>query len=315
MYLADCLNSIVNQTYKHFELILINDCSTDNSMEIIQQFEKNNPNINLKIISHTQNSGQSVARNNGIKHASGKYLLFIDSDDSLMPNTLSHMVSLAEKNDLQLVIGENYIINGDKKKYISVDFDENIITNNTKVLNYFVNNRWYNPPWNKLLRTDFVIKNNLFFKEGYIFEDELWSFILATKIERMGVVREPLYNYYIRPNSTMTNNQNSRRWFGLLKILPFMKNHIFVNNLQKDLDVSKFFLFKLIVTLNGLKNSNAINFKIYKQIKQLNYISFNDLFKNKYIKRNEYLCYLHLSMPSYLGYAYYKCTELYYKYR
>lgn len=314
-YIIPCLDSVYNQTYKDFEVILVDDCGIDNSMDIILQYLTPEKLQKTKIIHHEKNKGQSVARNNGIKQAKGKYILFIDSDDTISSNSLSQMINLAETNELQLVLGENYITKGKEKKHISVSFNEDIITNNTTALNYFVNNRWYNPPWNKLLRKDFILKNNIFFKEGYIFEDELWSFILATKVERMGVVRKPLYNYYIRPNSTMTNNQNSRRWFGLLKILPFMKEHIFANNLQEDLDVSKFFLFKLIVILNGLKNYNSINYIIYKQIKKLNYINLNNLYNNKYIKRNEYLCYLHLSLPSVLGYIYYKCIELFYKYR
>ena len=139
--------------------------------------------------------------------------------------------------------------------------------------------------------------------------------MLATKVERMGVVRTPLYNYYIRPNSIMSSNIKNKRWLGFLKILPFIKQHIIQENLVNNLDVNKFFLFKLIVTLNGLQHSKAINYDIYKQIKELNYISLKELLKNKYISKNEYLCYLHLELPPYFDYFYYKCIELYYKYR
>lgn len=314
-YIIPCLDSVYNQTYKDFEVILVDDCGIDNSMDIILQYLTPEKLQKTKIIHHNKNKGLSAARNTGIKNATGQYILFLDSDDSISLNALNLMVNLAETNNLQLVIGENYIINKTEKKYINIKFKENIITNNTTAFNYYISNKWYNTAWNKLLQTKFIINNALYFKEGFIYEDELWSFMLATKVERIGVIREPLYNYFIRPNSIMTSNQKSRRWFGLLKILPFIKEHIFHEKLSENLKVNKFFLFKLIVSLNGLKAYNNINYKIYKQIKELNYVNIKDLYKNKHISPKEYLCYLHLSLPSALGYIYYKCTELYYKYR
>lgn len=314
-YIISCLDSVYNQTYQNLEVILVDDCGTDNSMEIVNQYLTPEKLGYTKIIHHVENRGLSAARNTGIKNATGKYILFIDSDDTISINAVSHMINLAESNNLQLVIGENYIINGEEKKYLHIECKENIITNNANALNYYINNKWYNTAWNKLLLTELIKNNDLYFKEGYIYEDELWSFILATKVNRMGVIREPLYNYFIRPNSIMSSNKNSRRWLGFLKVLPFMKEHIFKENLSNNIDVCKFYLFKLIVTLNGLQHSKAINYDIYKQIKELNYISLKELLKNKYISKNEYLCYLHLELPPHFDYFYYKCIELYYKYR
>lgn len=314
-YIVSCLDSIYHQTYQNLEVILVDDCGTDNSMEIINQYLTPEMRQVTKVVHHEKNRGLSAARNTGIEHATGKYLLFVDSDDSISLNAISLMVKMAEENNLQLVLGEYYKINEEKKKYIQVDLKENLITDNETALNQYANLKWYNIACNKLLLTDFVRNNELYFKEGYIFEDELWSFMLATKVERMGVVREALYNYYTRPNSIMDLNKGSRRWLGFLKILPLIKEHIFNENLCNNQSVSRFFLLKLIVTLGGLKKSDAINYDIYKQIKNINYIKLFDLYKSNQISKDEYLCYLHLELPPYIDYFYYKCIELYYKYR
>lgn len=314
-YIIQCLDSIYQQTYQNLEVILVNDCGTDNSMEIIEQYLTPEMRQVTKVVHHEKNRGLSAARNTGIEHATGKYLLFVDSDDSISLNALSLMINMAEENNLQLVLGEYYKINEEKKKYIQVDLKENLITDNETALNQYANLKWYNIACNKLLLTDFVRNNELYFKEGYIFEDELWSFMLATKVERMGVVREALYNYYARPNSIMDSNRGSRRWLKFLKLLPFIKEYIFKEKLQTHPSVSRFFLLKLIVTLGGLKKSDAFNYDIYKQIKNINYIKLIDLYKSNQISKNEYLCYLHLELPPYFDYFYYKCIELYYKYR
>lgn len=314
-YIVSCLDSIYHQTYQNLEVILVDDCGTDNSMEIIEQYLTPEMRQVTKVVHHEKNRGLSAARNTGIEHATGKYLLFVDSDDSISLNALSLMINMAEENNLQLVIGEYYKINEEKKKYIQVDLKENLITDNETALNQYANLKWYNIACNKLLLTDFVKSNNLYFKEGYIFEDELWGFMLATKVKRMGVIREPLYNYYTRPNSIMDLNKGSRRWLGFLKILPLIKEYIFNENLCKNQSVSRFFLLKIIVTLNGLQKFNAVNYKTYKKIKELNYINLNNLYQNKHITHNEYWCYLHLSLPHFIDFLYYKCTILYYKYR
>lgn len=314
-YIASCLDSVYHQTHQNLEVILVDDCGTDNSMEIVNQYLTPDKLQITKIIHHEKNRGLSAARNTGIEYATGKYISFVDSDDTIALNAFSLMVELAEKNELQLVIGEYDTITKEATKYVKVDFEENIITDNKTILNHYTNLRWYILACNKLLRTDFIRENNLYFKEGYIFEDEFWNLMLVTKTQRMGVIREALYHYYIRPNSIMERNRGSLRWFGFLKILHLMKEYIIQENLYNHLNLGKFFLYKLIITLNGLRKFNALNYSFYKEVKKLNYINLNDLYRNKLITRNEYICYQHLGFPPYLDYLYFKCTELYYNFR
>lgn len=312
-YISTCLSSIASQTYKNFELLLINDCSTDNTFNIINEYLDEHPINNVNIVTLGQNSGQSTARNMGIRHAKGEYILFMDSDDSISSDCLELMVNKMEEDNVDIVIGENIIQKDDDSKYITVDIEKDYIYGNDKILSLFVNNKWYNPVWNKLIKKEIITKNELFFKDGLIFEDELWSFMLATKVNSMSVIRKPLYTYNIRPNSTMTSNKNAKRWNGFLKILPCMKTYIMENKLESNLEVSRFYLFKLLNILNGLEKESLINYKKYKQIKKLYNSCLYDLKRNKLINLREFVAYLHLSLLNPIGYLYYKTLCLYFR--
>lgn len=311
LYLLDCLDSIIHQTYKFKELILVNDGSTDNSIEIVEQFIIKNRDARIILINLSQNVGQSAARNKGIQSASGKYLLFVDSDDTISLDSVERMVDLAESEQLDMIVGENIII-GEKTRYVKVGFDNEIIRDNVTILRLFAESRWYNPAWNKLVRTDLIRQKNIYFKEGYIFEDELWSFVLAINLHSMGVVRAPLYNYYIRSNSTMANNRNLKRYLGLQKILPEFK--IYINNahLSNDLFVSKFFLMKLVTVINGLETNNYISAKAFRDLRSLNYINLFFLYRKGFLTIKELIAYLYLNLPECISYFYYKMIRFYY---
>src|SRR5690625_3677419 len=99
-YIAECLNSVIRQTYSNIEVIIINDGSNDNSYEIIESYSKKYNN--LKIIDQ-ENKGQSVARNVGLTKAKGKYIYFLDSDDYIKDITIENLVSKMEENNLDLI--------------------------------------------------------------------------------------------------------------------------------------------------------------------------------------------------------------------
>ena len=311
-YIYNCLNSIAKQTYSDYELILVNDCSTDNSLQILEAFQRQHPQLNVSIISLDKNQGQSFARNIGIQNSIGEYILFIDSDDSVSADCLELMINKMEVGHFDMVIGENIIRKDSQDKYISVGFLNDEVYGNKEILNLFLNGQWYNPVWNKLIKKDIITHNNLYFKEGYIFEDELWSFMLATKIESLCVIRKPLYTYFIHQNSTMTSNRSSKRWNGLLKIIPFMKEYIMEHDLKNNLEISRFYLFKLINVLNGLEKEKQVNSKKYKQIHFLWYSSLTSLFKNKMISTQLFFAYFHLSLPYPLSFVYYRIINLYF---
>lgn len=107
-YIKPCINSLLEQNYNHLECLFINDRSTDKSQSIIDEFlEKYNGKIIFRTIFHKENKGLSAARNTGIMNAQGDYILFLDSDDMLLPNALENLIGVAKKFNLpDLVVGD-----------------------------------------------------------------------------------------------------------------------------------------------------------------------------------------------------------------
>ena len=106
-YLAQCLDSVINQTYKNIEIICVNDCSLDNSFKILDEYSKNDKRI--KIINRENNGGLSAARNTGLDNASGKYIYFLDSDDWIDLDYIEKMLNAAIKNEVEVVLNTNII--------------------------------------------------------------------------------------------------------------------------------------------------------------------------------------------------------------
>ena len=96
-YIAETIESVINQTYKNWEMIIIDDCSTDNTKEVVERYQKNHPNIIYKLLD--KKSGAAVARNTAIKMAKGKYIAFLDSDDLWLPEKLEKQIKFMEDNN------------------------------------------------------------------------------------------------------------------------------------------------------------------------------------------------------------------------
>ena len=205
-YLNLCLNSILNQTYIHFELILVNDGSTDNSKEICEEFAKRDSRI--KVVNKI-NGGVSTARNVGIKLAKGDWLLFADADDELYPDSLSNLFNLIE-NNITLIIG-GYTKCNEKGKTLFQNNQKFCYTiNRDEALMYM-----YLPKefpyqgylWNKLFRADIIKDNNLHFDEEIFFnEDRL--FITQYLCKCNGNIKyfsTPVYKYFERNTGAMAS--------------------------------------------------------------------------------------------------------------
>src|SRR5690554_4042262 len=110
-YILRCLDSVKNQTYQNLEIILVNDATPDNSIEIIEKFISENPDLNIKLLHHEKNSGLSVVRNTGIDNSSGKYIYFLDSDDEITEDCIELFVKEIEDKKVQMVLAQNRWIN------------------------------------------------------------------------------------------------------------------------------------------------------------------------------------------------------------
>jgi len=169
-YLVECLDSVLSQLRSDYEVILVNDGSTDGSRAIIDQYCLKYPEL---VIIDKKNEGLSSARNSGMKVARGKYLLFIDGDDLLEPGILEELIGNAESNNADIVVADYYEFEKIEQKRIRYDkslIDSHLIREEDRLNKLFLIDVSF-AVWNKLYRAAFLEKNNLFFLPGYWFED------------------------------------------------------------------------------------------------------------------------------------------------
>ena len=120
-YLAECISSVIEQTYKNWELLLIDDCSTDKSLDIIKSYA--DKDMRIRLITNETNSGPAFSRNRGIENATGDLICFLDSDDYYLPDFLTGMVSAYKNNDVDFVISFFYNKKGSELLGCKLNFD------------------------------------------------------------------------------------------------------------------------------------------------------------------------------------------------
>lgn len=197
-YIQECLDSVIAQTMSDgVECILVDDCGTDNSMNIalsvISDFK--GPII-FRVIHHEHNKGLSAARNTGIREAKGEYIFFIDSDDYITPDCLESLWSLVEKYpNVDLVCG-GYI--GEKWCNFNV-LDKRIkeyVDNKKWILRNSLGSKLFPVvAWNKLYRKELVTENQLYFKEGFIYEDTNYLIKLPYFVNDIAFLKRNTYYY------------------------------------------------------------------------------------------------------------------------
>lgn len=199
-----CLKSVLDQTYNNIELVLVNDATPDRSFRIAREYLTNGAIFNERTIylEHKINLGVSVARNTGITHATGDYLFFLDSDDELADNNSINLLveALKGEKELDIVVGGFNHINS-LNNITSNCSATHTFLENKDIYTYYVKNGILITPWAKLIRKNFLIDNDLFFKEGIYHEDFLWSFRSYRIARKLKILSRAVYNYYDREDS------------------------------------------------------------------------------------------------------------------
>lgn len=179
-YLAECLNCVVNQTLREIEIICVDDGSTDNSLQILREFERHDPRVRV-IAQRNQYAG--VARNNGMLFASGEYLCFLDSDDYFEATMLEEMYAKAKADDLDVVICNanlymNGRINSDAVVAIPEGIPDRVFSCYEPDFADHVFQCLLVVPWNKLFKRSFVQQHNFHFSSTLNYNDV--SFVMAS---------------------------------------------------------------------------------------------------------------------------------------
>lgn len=206
-YIASCLQSVMSQTYQGaIECLLIDDCGTDKSMGVAEHLITNYQGpIQFKVLHHTHNRGISAARNTGMEAASGDYYLFLDSDDELSSDCIEKLSMPLSEELYDLVVGNTRTIGNDEMNHaLSLKIDDGIVLRRKEIEETY-RKKWNMIAVNKLFRADFVNEQELHFKEGIVFEDELWSLQTACLASSLRAVNHYTYYYYVREGSIMTS--------------------------------------------------------------------------------------------------------------
>lgn len=222
-YLSQCVESIINQSYKNIEIILIDDGSTDGSGEICDKYVEKDCRIKVY---HKENGGQAKARNIGINYAMGEYIVFLDADDYWEKNFLEDLVGRVQKNPkLECIIYKfrDYYQKDNVIRKCNYRLDREYVIGKTglEVMEYILQTQpkygWM--AWLYLVKREFIVKYNIFFEEGKLYEDVLWTpqlFIYATY---MDYYDKYVYNYRHQREGSTTSNFTLRKGEDILYIV------------------------------------------------------------------------------------------------
>ncbi len=200
-YLSRCVDSILAQTYRNLEIILVDDGTKDASDKICDDYAAKDPRIR---VIHKQNGGLSSARNAGIDIARGEYLGFVDSDDWIEPGMYEHMLALAEKYDARLVCAGRYDISsrtGEKKVGLCPQKEE-VISGMELLGRTFTWDGCDSAAWDKLYHRSLF--ETIRYPLGQYSEDVAMFYKLAELVGRAAMCDKPFYNYFHRPGSITT---------------------------------------------------------------------------------------------------------------
>lgn len=240
-YLPECLNSLVNQTFKDLEFICINDGSTDNSLEILNDYAKKDDRF---IIISQRNQGQGTARNNGIKLANGEYIGFVDPDDWVEINAFEKLYNTAKENNTK-ILQFNYKEYSEKAgKFKLKNFKQNVknLHKSSKNLYYYTYTDLKNKitginkqAWVYIFASE-LIKNKIEFASNRIAEDHIFSISSILSCEKVYFLDEYLYNYRYRQGSTveMASDENFCIFDNINLLEKFLKNNGLIKTLEKE---------------------------------------------------------------------------------
>jgi glycosyltransferase involved in cell wall biosynthesis len=228
-YLKRCLQSILQQTYKQLEIILVDDGSPDDCGKMAEEFARTDNRIK---VFHKENGGLSDARNYGMKYVTGDYTIFVDSDDWLAGNMVEQMMDASEKYQADIVQTAFYYA---YDEYLLFDHryyskgGSPIVLDHTLMLELVKNEKVKNFAWGKLYKTSII--KNISFRKGVLFEDVFWAHEVMHKVNKYVLLTEPLYYYFQRADSIVATY--TTRNLDMLKGLK--ERHRFIETFYEDL--------------------------------------------------------------------------------
>lgn len=256
-YIEECIKSLINQEFNDYEIILVDDGSTDASGKIIDKYAKYS---NIKIV-HKKNGGLSDARNAGIEASKGEYLMFIDGDDYLESKECLKLLSNEiNKNSAEIIQYKKvYLFSNGKKKYesnIKKKYFQNKIEGLTELNRKGLVSV---SACDKIVKAEIIKNNSLYFQKGLLCEDIFWSYNLYFYISSLSILNENIYVYRQGREGSISTLKNKKNCQDLYYIINYWKNYNFENNDLKKLYYNMISYWYLIYRTLYKKNCYSID--------------------------------------------------------
>lgn len=223
-YVTKCIESIIAAKQQNkLEILLINDGSTDNSLAICQQFSENHSFI---VVLTQENSGPSVARNRGIKVATGDYLVFVDADDYVEPTYLSDLYTefVTSKSDLVCC---GYFDHSKYGKVATTNYNEEIIYEEVKEFIPFILDKVGGVLWDKMFKKDIIIKNNITFNTNILLSEDLLFVLEYLKYtNKTSIISKHLYHYNRTQQSGLSREYDLKKFEYILQVNQLVSNYL-----------------------------------------------------------------------------------------
>lgn len=317
-YIIRCLDSVCNQTFKDFEIILVDDCTDDESVEFAVSFLKKK-DVSFQLISHAYNQGLSAARNTGITHASGEFVYFLDGDDSIKENCLELLINCFKENpdiDFSMAKYCRVLQNGIINELFSYPLKKKVCLKKEIIDLY----RRSVLPWNavnRLIKKEFIINNKIFFRLGITSEDLMWNFEVLSKVSKISIIDISTYKYYVSSNSIMATSVSYSYIADIFRILSRMYE---ICEEHKNISLVKYYLYLKYVFFSNsllwrryhwaflyisLKKNYTDRFVYYKYNKLRNKVLF--LFPSSFIVIVEIVVFY---LKQYINLLFYKLSKI-----
>ena len=283
-YLEKCVNSIVNQTYKNLEIILVDDGATDSSGKLCDELAKIDNRIKVY---HKENGGLSDARNYGVERATGDYIGFVDSDDYIDAEMYEKLYEAIKKENADVAECNLKIIYPNRVELYTNEKYFKVCTKQEYLEEYLKIEKVFGSVWTKLIKSD--IAKKLVFPKGKLYEDTYYAYDLINVADSYVIMDAPYYNYFMRENS-ITNSKFNPRIFDLIEIVEKFHKTTYKHypGLKEEADCRKMYAYFSV--LNSILLEDKFKNNSY-YLKIINYFkgNYKTILKNKYINRNRKL--------------------------
>lgn len=285
-YIDRCLESLVNQTLKDIEIIIVNDGSTDNSIKIVEEYKKKYKNKIIYL--EKENGGLSDARNYGIPYAKGEYIAFLDSDDYVDRKMYEKLYNKAIENNSDIVECDFYwkypnkLILDTRNEYKNIN---DMIKNGRVVV------------WNKLYNRKIIIDRNIMFTKGVRYEDIDFFYKLIPEINRLDYIKEPLV-YYVQREASISKKQSEKNadiFIVLDNVIDYYKKNKIYDNYKDEIEYMyvRYLLASSFLRIVKIKDKNTREKLLNKTIDSI-YTKFPNWKENKVLKKDKTLKNLYI---------------------